>query len=102
MFNFFFFLHRIICYFFFFFFSSRRRHTRSTRDWEFRRVLFRSPLEREWRTARRNASYARQLPPAGAPGRAPGRQPLPVPRRRRGGREGGLREAPTARDVGGD
>src|SRR5438309_6234892 len=33
----------------FFFFSSRRRHTRSLRD-EFRRVLFRSPLERApWR-----------------------------------------------------
>src|SRR6266516_3078415 len=28
---------------FFFFFSSRRRHTRSYGDWEFRRVLFRSP-----------------------------------------------------------
>src|SRR3712207_9567959 len=26
----------------FFFFSSRRRHTRYWRDWEFRRVLFRS------------------------------------------------------------
>src|SRR2546422_550338 len=26
----------------FFFFSSRRRHTRCSRDWEFRRVLFRS------------------------------------------------------------
>src|SRR5690348_6530949 len=26
-----------------FFFSSRRRHTRWTGDWEFRRVLFRSP-----------------------------------------------------------
>src|SRR5580700_3107345 len=26
----------------FFFFSSRRRHTRSLRDWSFRRVLFRS------------------------------------------------------------
>src|SRR3989449_6153056 len=25
-----------------FFFSSRRRHTRCSRDWEFRRVLFRS------------------------------------------------------------
>src|SRR5207249_11574523 len=29
-------------FFFFFFFSSRRRHTRSKRDWKFRRVLFRS------------------------------------------------------------
>src|SRR5690606_40508442 len=27
-----------------FFFSSRRRHTRFSRDWEFRRVLFRSTL----------------------------------------------------------
>ena len=36
--------------------------------------------------ARRNASYARQLPPAGAPGRAPGRQPLARLRRRRGSR----------------
>src|SRR2546429_3081287 len=27
---------------YFFFFSSRRRHTRCSRDWEFRRVLFRS------------------------------------------------------------
>src|SRR6185503_20865202 len=27
---------------FFFFFSSRRRHTRCSRDWSFRRVLFRS------------------------------------------------------------
>src|SRR5256884_4314875 len=26
----------------FFFFSSRRRHTRCSRDWSFRRVLFRS------------------------------------------------------------
>src|SRR4030042_6510689 len=26
----------------FFFFSSRRRHTRCSRDWRFRRVLFRS------------------------------------------------------------
>src|SRR2546421_835212 len=30
------------CLPFFFFFSSRRRHTRSDRDWSFRRVLFRS------------------------------------------------------------
>src|SRR2546422_1185993 len=30
---------------FFFFFSSRRRHTRCSRDW-FRRVLFRSELQR--------------------------------------------------------
>src|SRR5690606_39697232 len=29
----------------FFFFSSRRRHTRFSRDWEFRRVLFRSGRE---------------------------------------------------------
>src|SRR5690349_22572723 len=28
--------------FVYFFFSSRRRHTRSLRDWSFRRVLFRS------------------------------------------------------------
>src|SRR5687768_17870597 len=31
-----------VFYIFFFFFSSRRRHTRCSRDWEFRRVLFRS------------------------------------------------------------
>src|SRR3712207_8532603 len=30
-----------------FFFSSRRRHTRYWRDWEFRRVLFRSASGRE-------------------------------------------------------
>src|SRR2546421_750330 len=30
----------VVC--FVFFFSSRRRHTRSDRDWSFRRVLFRS------------------------------------------------------------
>src|SRR5947209_11325606 len=29
-----------------FFFSSRRRHTRYWRDWEFRRVLFRSQRDR--------------------------------------------------------
>src|SRR3712207_7046321 len=32
---------------FMFFFSSRRRHTRYWRDWEFRRVLFRSKAARE-------------------------------------------------------
>src|SRR2546429_1807610 len=31
----------------YFFFSSRRRHTRCSRDWEFRRVLFRSLVSRE-------------------------------------------------------
>src|SRR2546422_1974060 len=30
-----------------FFFSSRRRHTRCSRDWEFRRVLFRSAYYRK-------------------------------------------------------
>src|SRR5258707_7026384 len=33
---------RALFWSFFFFFSSRRRHTRYWRDWEFRRVLFRS------------------------------------------------------------
>src|SRR6266511_5103414 len=32
----------IYVFWFFFFFSSRRRHTRFSRDWSFRRVLFRS------------------------------------------------------------
>src|SRR5690348_12295272 len=36
----------VVFLFFFFFFSSRRRHTRWTGDWEFRRVLFRSGLQR--------------------------------------------------------
>src|SRR5207247_8257313 len=35
-----------------FFFSSRRRHTRSTRDWKFRRVLFRSIVTPPPRAAR--------------------------------------------------
>src|SRR5258707_13085488 len=35
-------LGEILCWICFFFFSSRRRHTRYWRDWEFRRVLFRS------------------------------------------------------------
>src|SRR5690242_20789744 len=46
----FFFYFRYYFYFFFcffFFFSSRRRHTRLTCDWEFRRVLFRSEVDRQ-------------------------------------------------------
>src|SRR2546421_2553932 len=38
---------------YFFFFSSRRRHTRSDRDWEFRRVLFRSARWRRGSRGRR-------------------------------------------------
>src|SRR5207249_8877921 len=41
----------------FFFFSSRRRHTRSKRDWEFRRVLFRSLPQLYEESRRRKARF---------------------------------------------
>src|SRR2546422_8217028 len=50
----------------FFFFSSRRRHTRCSRDWEFRRVLFRS----RWRIgAGRVPPGARSASPTATSGR---------------------------------
>src|SRR3712207_9344725 len=45
-----------------YFFSSRRRHTRYWRDWEFRRVLFRSDPERGSKEAgRRGIPYEEDL-----------------------------------------
>src|SRR5215475_3671937 len=47
--------------YFFFFFSSRRRHTRFSRDWRFRRVLFRSRLVERLGRARERARAGEPL-----------------------------------------